>query len=168
MTIRVDRSNNLVAYVHTYFGPALIEVEKVEYFHDQPIRVYGRKWDGTHWKFKMDEEPFTLYTRDLFAKAQKDRDEGMAQAEAHSGEIWAAYCDDYIEKYAREHPTLFVDELWASGLMEPISPRALGPRILSASLRGIIERSGMTRPSVRSRMGHKPVWKSLIYEGRAQ
>jgi hypothetical protein len=100
----------------------------------------------------------------LFESAKAGRDKGMASAEQHSGEEWADYADQFIEDYARSHRTVFVDDLWDAGLVEPPSPRALGPRMLAASRRGLIRKTDRVRPSVRSHLTGKPIWISLIYE----
>lgn len=98
--------------------------------------------------------------------ARSARDLGMMRAERHAGEDWAEYADRFIRWYARDHREVFVDDLWEAGLEEPASPRALGPRMLAAVRSGILEKTGEYRPSVRSNLTVKPVWRSTIYEHR--
>ena len=95
--------------------------------------------------------------------AERQRDAGMAQVDMATHESWKMDADIFIETYLRTHPQLFVDDLWAAGLVKPPSPRALGPRVLSAAKRGLMKRSGFYRPSVNSHMTEKPVWTSLVY-----
>jgi hypothetical protein len=107
--------------------------------------------------------------------AYAERDAGMARVDEATHESWKTDADDFIEAYLVQHRTLFVDDLWTSGLAAPPSPRALGPRIRAAALAGKMRKATaedvrvgrveeVTRPSVHSRGGHKPVWLSLIFD----
>lgn len=71
---------------------------------------------------------------------------------------WAA-----LVTYLETHRTMFVDDLWDTGLPEPRESRALGPLILRAARDGLMAKSGEFRKSVRSHLTEKPVWRSLIY-----
>lgn len=102
-----------------------------------------------------------------FAEAEASRDRGMARAAESSGDGWQSYAVGFIEDYARRSPTVFVDDLWEAGLERPAQPKALGPAVLAASRAGLIEKTGEYRPSRSSNMLPKPVWRSLIFDGRA-
>ena len=100
--------------------------------------------------------------------AEQRRDTGIARASASSGGDWKEYALAFLECYLRIHSTLFVDDLWAAGLEEPQSPRALGAVIKTAQARHWIEelRRGdliLAKPSTRSNMQLKRVWKSRLH-----
>lgn len=111
----------------------------------------------------MTDQPDLL----TYAEAQASRDRAIAQVEANAEPpAWVDYAAAFIETYARSHPLVFVDDLWAAGLARPENPKALGPAILRAARSGIIEKTGDYRPSVSSHLLPKPVWRSLIFEVR--
>lgn len=68
----------------------------------------------------------------------------------------------FIREYLEQHPTLFVDDLWAAGLAEPHDRKALGPALREAHRLGWMEQTGDHRVSA-SNSNPKPIWKSLIY-----
>ncbi len=106
-------------------------------------------------------EPLSAY-----AVAREQRDIGMARSDAAQTEAWRVAADEFIYWYLTTHRTLFVDDLWDAGMPEPPGDRrGLGMRMRQAAERGWMEKSGESRPSVASRLGPKPVWTSLIYEG---
>lgn len=99
------------------------------------------------------------------AAARRDRDIGMGLVELAGEESgWNAYCDAFIVDYLLSRAELFCDDLWAAGLIKPPNMKALGPRIRAAARAGLMRKSGRTRPSILSKMGHKPIWLSLIFE----
>jgi hypothetical protein len=98
-----------------------------------------------------------------FSTAAAGKAAGIAQSEDTSGADWAAYADTFIDNYLTRNPTLFVDDLWDAGLEAPTSPRALGARMQAAARRGSMVKTADYRPSVRSHLSPKPVWRSLIY-----
>ena len=68
------------------------------------------------------------------------------------------------------HETMHVDDLWSAGLKKPDSPRGLGTVIQEARRREWIEHikangGVVARPSVRSNLQLKAVWRSRIYRG---
>lgn len=103
--------------------------------------------------------------------AQAKRDAGIAHAAMGSGERWRGYAIAFLKRYLETHATLFVDDLWTAGLQKPHSPRALGAVIQHASRYGwcvqVKTPDGCiaARPSVRSNMQLKPVWRSRLYVG---
>lgn len=96
------------------------------------------------------------------------RNEGMRRAEDGVDEAWYRAALAFVTKYCRTHELMFCDDLWREGLEIPREARALGPVILQAVRTGVIERSGRYRPSVGSNMTPKPVWRSLVYEGKPE
>ncbi len=102
---------------------------------------------------------------DDWMRAKLARDEGMARAEKRAGEEWRKRAVASMHQWLLDHPTFFVDDWWAeSGIDEPASMRALGPVVRTALRAGWMEDSGESRPSVRSRLGRKPIWRSLIHQ----
>lgn len=93
---------------------------------------------------------------------------GAAQAADTSGDEWVTYATGFVYTYLEQHDTLFVDDLWAAGLIEPVSPRALGAVLGRAARDGWMEPITTDdgylacRRSVRSHMTPKIVWRSLL------
>jgi len=122
-------------------------------------------------------------TEDLFewrnkqqAKREKQvatakRDAGVSRAAIAAGDNWRTYAIAFLKRYLQTHATMFVDDLWRAGLAEPKSPRALGAVIQHASRFGwcvqVKTADGCiaARPSVRSNMQLKPVWRSQLFSG---
>lgn len=94
------------------------------------------------------------------------RADGMQRAEEGVDEKWYRDALAFIRKYCRTHEEMFCDDLWTAGLEVPREARALGPVIMQAVRDGIIERAGRYRASTGSNMTPKPVWRSLVYEGK--
>lgn len=97
---------------------------------------------------------------------------GGDTAAANSGAEWIGYATGFVEQWLRTHRTLFCDDLWAAGLIEPESLRAFGAVLAAAARNGWMEKipvgvggAVMARPSVRSHGQLKPVWRSLVFEG---
>lgn len=99
--------------------------------------------------------------------ARAQRDEGIERVERRAPASWLDYAFEFVTAYLVEHETLFVDDLWTAGLAEPPSMRALGPIMQRAARDGLMVKTGQWRPSVRSNLSEKPVWRSLIFGSRA-
>ena len=107
----------------------------------------------------------------LFDQAAGRRDTGMEHARAHAGPDWAQAALRLARAYCEQHAYVFVDDLWAWGLEHGESDRALGAVIQLAARLGWIAKiparqvhpdAYVSRPSVRSNLSPKPVWRSLI------
>lgn len=94
------------------------------------------------------------------------RSEGMRSAEDNVDEQWYRGAVAFITKHARGSEEIFCDDLWKAGLEIPREARALGPVIMQCVRDGVLERSGRYRASTASNMTPKPVWRSLLYQGR--
>lgn len=109
-----------------------------------------------------------LNQQSLFDQAQTRRDAGIAQSRETSGEDWHRYALQVIWSHLKLYDTLHADELWKAGLRPPSSPRALGAVMQEAVKRGWMEKITTpegwiaAKPSVRSNMQLKPVWRSLL------
>ena len=106
---------------------------------------------------------------DLTARAR--RDEGIQRSAETAGNEWLDYARDFLRQYLTNHPTLHIDDLWSSGLVEPESMRGVGHVIREAKTVGWIEHITTpegwvcAKPSVKSNCQLKAVWRSLIYHG---
>jgi hypothetical protein len=135
-------------------------------FELRPVQSHKRSAVG----LRRIVRPITIMNdMDLFtlAEARAKRDEGVKQSSDHSGEEWKDEAISFVRSYLLEHPTLFVDELWDTGLSRPDSPRALGAVIQHARKEGWMAEQAvdgciLARPSKSSNMQLKRVWMSLI------
>lgn len=116
------------------------------------------------------QEPdlFTIQKARLLAEAEAAAERGIRRSAEHSGDEWAGRALEFLRTYLLEHEEMFVDDLWDAGLEEPESLRALGAVIKKAADEGWMQRirageDYRARPSKRSNMQLKPVWRSLIY-----
>lgn len=102
----------------------------------------------------------------LWGEAVEGRDEGMARVEENAGAAWNRLADQQLERYLRTHGEYHVDAWWdwweQCGFPMPHDQRAIGPVILRASRKGWMVRTGRSRPSVRSHMSDKPIWRSTL------
>jgi len=108
---------------------------------------------------------------DLFdyAEARDRAREGAERAAAASGDEWQDTAAEFVRGWLQTHATLFVDDLWAAGLPEPKSPRALGAVLQMAIREKWMEEQRTAdgyvaaRPSTRSNGQLKRVWRSLLH-----
>lgn len=97
-------------------------------------------------------------------KAIEARSQALERVEENADDRWLAEAEEKLEAYLTTHAEFHVDDFWqASGLSVPREARALGPVVLRAARNGWIVKTGISKPSVRSRMGEKPIWKSTIW-----
>ena len=105
---------------------------------------------------------------DLFEHAATSRDTGIAQSSKASGEDWKASAIEFVRNFLQTNATLHVDDLWEAGLEVPKSSRALGAVMQHAAREEWMEKvttpEGYTaaKPSARSNMQLKPVWRSRL------
>lgn len=94
--------------------------------------------------------------------AVRARDEGMRRAEDHADKEWKVLAWDTLVAYFDTHDEFFCDDFWLeTRLPWPREARAIGPLILRAARAGLIEKTGASRPSVRSNLTPKPVWRVM-------
>lgn len=91
---------------------------------------------------------------------------GARNAEAAQALVWRNAARAWIEAYLLDHPTLFVDDIWALGCPEPTERRAIGAIVQSLARKGFIVKTGEYRPRTQGHGSPADVWKSLIYQGR--
>lgn len=99
------------------------------------------------------------------ARARKQRDRAVERVESNADDLWKAEAWSFMLRFCEEHELVHVDDLWDAGLPTPREARALGPLMMRARKAGLIAPTGQSRPSVRSHLSSKPLWRSLVYRG---
>jgi len=95
--------------------------------------------------------------------SRKKRDEALAQVDAAADAAWKEEAWAAMVAYLETHEEFFVDDLWEDGLSQPREARAIGPIILRAASQGLMKKTSKSRPSVRSNMSIKPIWRSMVF-----
>jgi hypothetical protein len=101
----------------------------------------------------------------LWANAETSRDDALVQVEENAEPDWSEQAYLALRKTAERKAEFISDDVWAMGLDSTREDRALGPVFRRASREGWIEKTDRVRPSVRSHLSGKPVWRSRIYGG---
>jgi hypothetical protein len=93
---------------------------------------------------------------------------GQKRAENAASDVWRNAARAWLQAYLLDHPTLFVDDIWALGCPEPKDRRAVGALIksLASGPHPWIVKTGEYRPRTQGHGSPADVWKSLIYEGQ--
>ena len=94
------------------------------------------------------------------------RAEALRRVDEHADPQWKNQALKVIRRVCEDREDWHSDVLWEYGLDEPREARALGPVIQRAARLGWCERTDRVRPSVRSHLSGKSVWRSLIYTGQ--
>jgi hypothetical protein len=103
----------------------------------------------------------------LFDAAREARDLGMARVETATSDVWKHAAFQAIERLAATGEPFISDDVWnelGASLSDVTNQRALGPVMMSARKKGIIEKTGGYRPSVRSNLSPKPLWVGVKNE----
>jgi hypothetical protein len=99
----------------------------------------------------------------LFDAALKARLEALAAVDDHAEPEWKDEALEAVYRTAVRLPEFISDDVWDSGLPRTREDRALGPVFMRAARLGWMRKTDRVRPSVRSHLSGKPVWRSLIY-----
>jgi hypothetical protein len=99
--------------------------------------------------------------------AEEERDKALARVESHADDEWKKIALTVIRDIAIDQLELTTDDVWLALAERDCAthePRALGAVMRRAAAVGIIERTDVTRRSVRStrHRGDVRVWKSLL------
>lgn len=89
--------------------------------------------------------------------------EAIERVDQHAEAGWKQAALEAVRKTCEELPEFISDDIWERGLDSTREDRALGPVLMRAKKNGWCVKTNMLRPSVRSHLSGKPVWKSLIY-----
>ena len=104
---------------------------------------------------------------ELVAKAAFDRDQALEAVESATDPDWRKKALFAIRRTAERRLEFISDDVWADSKLEGTrEDRALGPIFRAAAKEGWIEKTDRVRPSVRSHLSGKPVWRSLVYRKR--
>jgi hypothetical protein len=99
-------------------------------------------------------------------RAGKARDKAMAAVERAADPHWQVQALNALRVTAEAKAEFISDDVWTvSGLPKTRDDRALGPVFRDGIRKGWIEKTQLLRPSVRSHLSGKPVWRSLLYKG---
>ena len=101
-------------------------------------------------------------------KANEAKKQAIEQSADASGEAWQDYAREFVKCYCENHSEVFCDDIWQAGLVKPVSPRAFGAVMQYAIREGWIvpmtrDYYTLARPSVRSNMQLKAVYRSTLY-----
>lgn len=100
--------------------------------------------------------------------AAAERDAALERVERNADEEWKALALSAIKRTCEALPEFHVDDVWEVGeLPRTREDRALGPQMRKAAGLSWCVKTDRVRPSVRSHMSGKPVWRSLIFRSPA-
>lgn len=116
--------------------------------HDRQVEIYG--------------ECVTCATREPEA-ARRARDEAIERVSRGTPVAWVTAARNAVERLAADEVEFTTDDVWAL-VPQLDEPRAMGPIMLWASERGLVEATARTRPSKRTEAhaGPKRIWRSLV------
>lgn len=104
--------------------------------------------------------------REIANREAEERKRIGIERSANRERDWTDRAKSVIQVYLVRNETFFVDEFWASEMIEqPENMKALGHVVRYASKQKWMTKSGQFRNSVRSNNSPKPIWKSEIYGG---
>lgn len=99
--------------------------------------------------------------------ARVERDKALARVSLAADPEWADRAYQAVVATARALPEFISDDVWKVGGLESTrEDRALGPVFRRIASDGVAVKTDRVRPSVRSHLSGKPIWRSRIYEER--
>lgn len=103
----------------------------------------------------------------LFDVARNERDVAIERVDAAADEQWREDALAAVWRTACMRDEFISDDVWAVGILERTrEDRALGPVMRRAARMGWCVKTDRVRPSVRSHLSGKPVWRSLLRGAR--
>jgi hypothetical protein len=119
---------------------------------------------SNHWA--ADDEAVRAWGENLIQltldAVQRETGLAIELVDEHAPPEWRDEAFVFVTRYLESHEFMFVDDLWDAGLPAPPEGRALGAVFQRAVRAGLMVKSGQFRPSIRSHLTEKPVWRSLI------
>lgn len=91
-----------------------------------------------------------------------EADAAILQAAENADQAWADLAFNLLCDWLRTYPTWFCDDFW-SVCPEPREGRALGAVVRKAVAAGLMSKTDVYKPSVRSHGSPKNVWRSEVY-----
>lgn len=99
----------------------------------------------------------------LFDAARAAAEGAIQRVDEHADPLWKEHALEAVRRTAELLPDFISDDVWeVGGLAGTREDRALGPVFLRAKRNGWIVKTDRVRPSVRSHLSGKPVWRSLL------
>lgn len=100
----------------------------------------------------------------LFDVAEAGREIGIKRVDQAADPEWKDIAYDAVVLTASRMQEFISDDVWTVGGLESTrEDRALGPVFLRAARNGICRKTDRVKPSVRSHLSGKPIWRSLIF-----
>lgn len=98
-----------------------------------------------------------------FEQALTGRNIALERVDAAADSDWREMALEAVRQTCNELDEFISDDIWTiSGLEAPEESRALGPVMLRAARLGWCAKTDRVRPSVRSHLSGKPVWRSRL------
>lgn len=100
----------------------------------------------------------------LFEDAAIAREQALRQVDENADPDWKDLALDAVRRTCEQRSDFISDDVWEVGeLPQTREDRALGPVMLRASRLGWCVKTDRVRPSKRSHLSGKPVWRSLLH-----
>ena len=107
-------------------------------------------------------EQIELFPTKEYAAAE--RDVALKRVDEAADPDWKETAYAAVVRTARALPEFISDDVWeVGGLTSTREDRALGPVFLRIARERVAVKTDRVRPSVRSHLSGKPIWRSLIY-----
>jgi hypothetical protein len=95
---------------------------------------------------------------------RKESQDAIQQVEDNAEDDWKDLALEAVHVTCMQRESFISDDVWVCGdLPSTREDRALGPVLMKAAKLKWCEKTDRVRPSLRSHMSGKPVWKSLIW-----
>lgn len=104
--------------------------------------------------------------RSLLLEAVAETREAIESVEENADRLWLDLALAAVKRVCLALPDFISDDIWGiGGLTSTREDRALGPVLMKAKKHGWCVKTDRGRPSRRSHMALKPVWRSLLWQG---
>lgn len=88
----------------------------------------------------------------------------IKRVDENADDEWKQTALEAVRRTCEQLPEFISDDIWDQGLDSTREDRALGPILMKAKKEGWCVKTDRLRPSVRSHLSGKPVWKSLLFQ----
>lgn len=97
-------------------------------------------------------------------EAREETRRAITQVEENADDGWKDQALAAVEKVCRSRYDFISDDIWELGELDSTrEDRALGPVLIKAKKLNLCVKTDRVRPSKRSHLSGKPVWRSLLY-----
>lgn len=111
-----------------------------------------------------DQTPEPIPGQLSLVDAATERDIALERVDRAADPAWKDAAYDAVVETARTLPEFISDDVWViGGLPSTREDRALGPVFQRIARDRVAVKTDRVRPSVRSHLSGKPVWRSLIF-----